>query len=462
MSSLVVGGGNDCATPDALPALDVNGELFVAFDTAAATQQATQGQNSGCGAIGRDVWFAWTAPARAGIATIDACATTTPTALDTVIAVYAGTACPLATAAITCNDNTCGSRSRVSFGFTAGQQFLIQLGQPGNTPTGGQGTLHLTICQRNRAGCGSLLVYPEWNNSPGEKTLYTITHAVADTTVHMQNVIVEVVYVRKSTCGENNFTLTLTPYDTISHITNLQNPNVDTGFIYAFAKNCTIAALDNTCPIVFNSLIGMETLIDGIQTFDYSINAISFRGLGAELSLNDDGIRPGIRELDDSKEYEGAPNQILIPRFLGQDDAPPAAATNNINSDIILLSLSTPGPITLAISVNSTNGTSFVCQSDSKTFSCWDKRPLRDLSAFTLNSSLVGFTNNDLKGFPPTVPPPPTPTIRTGWISLDATTPDVAFYAVLVEKAGAGTPQAAADLPFEQCSQGDGRLRPIQ
>lgn len=446
-SQLPAPGNDSCLNPVTIPS---SGGV-VQFSTIDATPDASQGQVTPCpGAGARSVWFSWTAPRLpagvAGTVTIETCGP--PTTIDTTLAVYTtASPCPGTTAPFICNNDACGTQSSVTFPYTPGQLYTIQITTP-IAIAGGTGQLSVCV-SRNRSAPGSLLVYPEWDNTSGLKTLYTITHAVVDPAAHMRSVIVEVVYIRKSTCGEVNFTLNLTPYDTVSHITKLQNPNIDQGFLYAFAKECMSPAVDNTCPIVFNSLIGMETVINGIESFDYSINAISFQGLGAENSPNDDGIRTGIRELDDVNEYVGVPSKILIPRFLGQDDA--GVVSNNINSDIILLSLSARTPISLGGSVNSTNGTIQTCSSLSGvTFTCWDRRPLRDLSPFTLNSFLSGFTNNELRGLP---------AVRTGSIVLEG---DSAFYAVLVEKAGAGNPQSAADLPFELCSRGDGRLRPIQ
>lgn len=456
-TGLIVAPTNDlCSAATVIPS---SGGI-INFSTVDATTTPANGQASACGAITKDIWFSWIAPRVAGgttgNVTIETC---NLTSLDTVLAVYTGSACAgTAGAALVCNTDACALQSSVSFQFTAGTTYLIQLGQPSSvTANGGNGALSVCI-RRNRAAPGSLLVFPEFDNTAGQLTLYTVTHAAADpsagATGHLRSVIIETVYVNGSNCTEQNFTRTLTPYDTLSLITKVQNINTTRGFFYVFAKSCSVPGqLDSVCPIVFNSLIGMETRIDGITNFDYSINAISFKALGNENDPNDDGTRPGFRELDDVNEYEGAPNQILIPRFLGQDDG---VATNGVSSDIILLSLSTNQPINVLGTVNSTNlagNPPYVCQSFGVPFTCWTKQSLNAFTGLlTSNTALSAFTGNEIVGFP---------TLRTGWITLDAT-PDAAYYAVLIEKAGPVAQQSAADLPFELCSQGDGRLRPVQ
>jgi hypothetical protein len=303
---------------------------------------------------------------------------------------------------------------------------------------------------RDRSGCGSLLVFPEYDNvgDGAVKTLATITHAVCDPDEHMETIQVEIVFVNSATCLEAlNRTEELTPFDTFTFVTKAYSagPGGTRGYFYAFAR---AGIFPNQNPLVFNSLIGMETVINGITTFDYSLNAISFRGIGVEGALNDDGPQTGRRDLDDATEYQGAPDQIAIPRFLGQDPV-----GGPYDSDIILFSLSRRAPITLS---------GFLCTdtghpiSFSTTFTCWEKRKLRDLdsgSSVFLNTNLQVVDDNlndpdEIRGFP---------TRHAGWILLDAD-PEAAFYAVLIERANG---LAAATLPFELCTQTDGVLLPL-
>ncbi|MFN0008262.1 MAG: hypothetical protein ACKVXR_10165 [Planctomycetota bacterium] len=94
---------------------------------------------SGTTAIGKDVWFLWTAGST-GLAQLTTCGLTT---VDTKIAVYLGAACP-ASAAVGCNDDACGLQSAVCFAVTSGQTYMIQLGSfPG--AAGGTGTFSIPI-----------------------------------------------------------------------------------------------------------------------------------------------------------------------------------------------------------------------------------------------------------------------------------------------------------------------------
>ena len=136
--SLVVGGSDDCNTPDAIA-----GEGLFVFDQTSATTGA-EGQNEyscyafGSSVVDNDVWFAWTA-ATTDTFYIETCNITTT---DTKMAVYAGNTCPAAATSITCNDDNCGFQSQVSFGGTAGSTYMLQVGTfPG--AVGGTGQINI-------------------------------------------------------------------------------------------------------------------------------------------------------------------------------------------------------------------------------------------------------------------------------------------------------------------------------
>jgi len=114
------------------------------FDNTNATA-GVQGQAEGLCfavgsiAIGRDVWFRWTAGST-GVAQLSTCS---QTSVDTKIGVYQGASCP-ASAAIGCNDDACGLQSSVCFQVTSGQTYMIQMGTfPG--AAGGTGTFTIPI-----------------------------------------------------------------------------------------------------------------------------------------------------------------------------------------------------------------------------------------------------------------------------------------------------------------------------
>jgi hypothetical protein len=125
---------DDCATPIA-----ISGSGLVPVNTTMATT-GTAGQTEAlCNyysstTINKDVWFDWT-PSMTGPVTVTTCGQMT---IDTRIAVYAGTGCPVAGSAIACNDDegypgtlTCTAytlSSTVNFTATCGQHYTIQFG----------------------------------------------------------------------------------------------------------------------------------------------------------------------------------------------------------------------------------------------------------------------------------------------------------------------------------------------
>jgi len=135
-TTLALNGSDDCATPD-----PINGTGIFTFDCSLATT-GSQGQNEAlCIAPGidTDVWFVWTAPT-SGNATWSLCGGASW--MDTKIAAYAGSSCPVQGTAIACNDDYCGIESRVTFPVFAGSNYMLQLGSfPGSGGTNGFFTL---------------------------------------------------------------------------------------------------------------------------------------------------------------------------------------------------------------------------------------------------------------------------------------------------------------------------------
>ena len=137
---LTLNGSDNCATPDPISG---TGTFF--FDNSAATT-GTQGQNETLclafahTAIAHDVWFVWTAPST-GTASMTLCGTT---GMDSKIAAYAGSSCPLPGTALACNDDSCGVQSSMSFPVTAGSNYMLQLGNYYNA-AGASGTFALNV-----------------------------------------------------------------------------------------------------------------------------------------------------------------------------------------------------------------------------------------------------------------------------------------------------------------------------
>lgn len=310
-----------------------------------------------------------------------------------------------------------------------------------------------TTPSRNRNQCGSLLLFPEIDNTDGVKTLFTITDACApEMATSLQ---VEIVYINRTNCLESNTRIILTPNDTLTFVTKSLLSNNLTGFAYAFARQTS--ALPQSTPIVANRLIGQSTILNGITAFEYTINAVAFRGIGAEGATNDDD-GDGIRDLNGpgvNAEYEEAPDQIAIPRFLGQD---PDGSV--VDSDLILMSLSGGSAFNTTVLFLVYNERGIQITSQEAEFRCWDKRQLRDWAPGTLNAGLDNLMDpNDSDPMEPIGLEPR----QAGWIWINgvrstSTSEDIvdpAIYAVLVERSNGGQ---AASLPFELCSQTNGDL----
>jgi len=332
----------------------------------------------------------------------------------------------------------------------------------------------------NRREPGSLLLFPEYKNTPGNVTVFTVTNANCD--FFDGHVDVEFRYIDGDNCLESNLKETLTPCDTITFLTSA-HAGSDQGYAYAYARDSTQNTSVNPAgtPIVFNHLVGHALVVNGWQSVEYSLNAVSFKALGVEGSSTDREspgpvpgvIGDGIRDLD-GVEYDEAPDKILIPRFLGQS---PVLQQRGFHSDLILIALS-GGRLFQSSPVNPSGGTTILVHgwndnevmfSLEHTFDCWQKlrlgllrsgdviTPVPGTTAFD-NLTLAGFGNdpNEING---------APGLESGWFTIDGLTAsstvesitDPAVYAVLIETVRG---HSAADLPFEYCSQPNGDLLP--
>ena len=182
--------------------------------------------------------------------------------------------------------------------------------------------------------------------------------------------------------------------------------------------------------------------INGIGTFNYAVNVVTFKGIGDGHLTDVD--HDGRRDLN-GIEYTEAPDRILIPRFLGQ--------TASIQSELVLIDLTGGGAFTTTLN--------FVMFNDNEepfslqhSFTCWKRVPLLDISAAFANDFLSGLESNSRNEIA-------AGRQEAGWIRTTERTAtstarrftDPAFYAVLVERSGSF---AVADLPFEYCSQTNG------
>src|SRR5689334_13500020 len=114
---------DDCTAPTTLV-----GVGSFPFDNTSATTSIEGQTETLCNmysstALVQDLWFQWTALS-SGCAIFETCGST----VDTKIALYAGTGCPVAGTAIDCDDDTCGVQTRLRIFATAGVTYTIQLG----------------------------------------------------------------------------------------------------------------------------------------------------------------------------------------------------------------------------------------------------------------------------------------------------------------------------------------------
>ena len=285
---------------------------------------------------------------------------------------------------------------------------------------------------------GSLLVYPEFDNRDGVVTLLTVTNTDADG----EDVKVEFKYIGRYNwlgfeinCEEFNRTETLTANDTLSLITNFHNPQYEQGYVYVFAK-------EGVDGIQHDALIGNVMTVDGLLAFEYSVNPFAYNHLGAS-----DG--DGLRDLD-GVEYEGTPDELYVPRFLGQGGP--------YKSELILIGLTGGAAFDTTVDFLIYNDNEEVFSSE-HSFDCWDNVALTDISGIFDNLFLQMYTNddpNEVFG---------APQLETGWIRIDGSVassnvrsiPDPAFVAVLTE--GLRTLRVA-DLPFTKGVQTNGDLLP--
>jgi hypothetical protein len=305
---------------------------------------------------------------------------------------------------------------------------------------------------------GSLLLYPEFDNRNATVTVLTVTNTNDDFTPSASNplvaagtVRVEFKYIGKYDANENEINCEefnreelLTPNDTLTLLTNAHNPQHEQGYVYVFAKN--VAGQK----IAFNHLIGNVLTIRGMFSFEYSVNPVAFDGIGDGTLTDLDG--DGNCDLD-GVEYGEVPDQILIPRFLGQSQG-------GFNSELILVALSGGAAFSTTVDFLIYNDNEEVFSSE-YTFDCWDRVNLLSISGIFAQSFLAMFTNNaplEVLGTGGA--------IESGWMRMDGgiadstvvSIDDPAFYAVLLEKIGDN--RGASDLPFEQGLQANGDLLP--
>ena len=303
----------------------------------------------------------------------------------------------------------------------------------------------------NHRNPASLLIFPEFDNREGMTTIHTVTNTSFDSGIR-----VKLEYVDGTNCARADRSVELTPNDTFTFVTSAYIAEQTHGYAYMYAT------CNQTGPaVVFNHLVGGVLVMDGFDGIAYSLNAIGFRGIGMDGEGNTAGNGPcgfpltdlngnGHRDLD-GMEYEPVPDEILIPRFIGQ--------TDERQSELIFINLTGGKQFTTTLDFLIYNDNEEVFSSQYEFF-CWERTPLQSITNLFLNDYLKNGTNQDpeeILGFPGA---------ESGWIRIDGGTAnsvstsieDPAFYAILIEK-NAET-QMAADLPWNTCAQFNGILLP--
>ena len=154
---------------------------------------------------------------------------------------------------------------------------------------------------------GSLLVFPEFDNTRGDMNLLTVTNTSDDQVAG--SVDVEFVYINgddtnpATQCQEFNRVRSLTPNDEISVLTRFDNPNEKKGYVYVFARSHTTGKA-----IKFDHLIGTELTLEAGSGESWALNPWAFTAgaaltEGSPTDLNNNGLR----DLD-GNEYEKAPD----------------------------------------------------------------------------------------------------------------------------------------------------------
>ena len=250
-------------------------------------------------------------------------------------------------------------------------------------------------------------------------------------------------------CTEFDRYQTLTPNDTLSLITAYHNPEQALGYLVVYA----VDAQGNA--VAADHLIGQSMSINGIERFEYSTNALDFRAIGEAGALTDvDG--DGEQDLDGA-EYERLPDQLLVPRFIGQSGGlfDPLALPSYYVSRLILIDLNSGNDFNTTVDFLIYNDNEEVFSSE-VTFRCWDSLRVTDISGAFGNTFLKDFTDHN--------PQESVSGRETGWFRFDghvanssaATIADPGIYGVYVERVNF---KVAADLPFES-GQRDGHILP--
>ncbi|MBL8857715.1 MAG: hypothetical protein JNL28_04300 [Planctomycetes bacterium] len=299
---------------------------------------------------------------------------------------------------------------------------------------------------------GSLLLYPLFDNNRGGLYTLTVTNTNSDTTPAGQlqagTVDVEFVYINGANCLEFNRTRRLTPNDTITVTTLIDNPNQATGYAYVFAKSPTTGKAIKFDWLTGDSFQVAPSLLGGIDIPPIVFRAGSGLAAGADTDVDNDGVR----DLN-GNEYEKVSDKLLVPRFVADRD-------DVSEPELILIGLTGQSFTTIInFLVYNDNEEVFSTQ---YAFDCWERQDLHDISEVFSDTFLTS-TNHSLGE---RVAFPGVPALEYGWFRMDgavafstaASVSDPAFLAVRIDRIGEDGPVAGASLPYGLGEQANGDL----
>ena len=299
---------------------------------------------------------------------------------------------------------------------------------------------------------GSLLLYPLFDNNRGGIYTISVTNTNSDTNPGTGQLLagtvdVEFVYINGYDCLEFNRTRRLTPNDTITVTTRLDNPNQSEGYVYVFAKSPTTGAAIKFDWLAGDSFHVAPYIVGGVDIAPVVFKAGSGLADGQATDLDGDGVR----DLN-GNEYEKVSDELLVPRFVAHDY--PASAP-----ELLLIGLTGKSFTTIVnFLIYNDNEEVFSAQ---YAFDCWDRVKLKDINgAFTqtflettnhvLNERIV-VTGNMAQAVPAG--------LEYGWFRMDgavafstaASVSDPAFMACRLERfeesdiAGASLPDGVGE-----------------
>jgi hypothetical protein len=291
----------------------------------------------------------------------------------------------------------------------------------------------LSIARADGLEPASLLLFPEFDNQPGNATLLTITNVNSDPRTGA--IDVHLIYVDASNCQRTDRIEHMTARDTVTFLSSFHAPGLARGYLYAYALDpITHKSID------FDYLIGSSWRCDAINEGAYALDALPFQaltGAGLATDVNFNG-KPDL----DGVEYEKAHNRCFMPRFFGQFTPP---MSNGIFvSDLVLLQPLGNSGVTTSVAFLAYNDNEEVFSAN-YSFQCWARVPLVSISGAFADTFLRATNQNPNEVEGATF-------LESGWFDMKglvATSPQGStqnppVFGVLVDV----RPMSAALLPF--------------